>query len=247
MYLRCLYVVSCLALLQFCFPSFTIAVRHECRQACLSTEYCKAILLYTCNKLKNDPFSRKISVRRNIASCVFRHSKRVSCLKTTCPCSGLKTPSEVGAGKPKHPLITIIDYSKVHVVDAPESARFVCEFYSINFKSHCSLRYGRQFFDHKEGTLLCTAPEQVLTMEKTERVNDVEGWGLFFHPEFIRNAVVASIIIWVLAYLINNVSLAVYGFMPVRLAIIGSIWGLLELLLASIIASRLHDRKIKVT
>lgn len=84
-------------------------------------------------------------------------------------------------------------------------------------------------------------------MEKTERVNDVEGWGLFFHPEFIRNAVVASIIIWVLAYLINNVSLAVYGFMPVRLAIIGSIWGLLELLLASIIASRLHDRKIKVT
>ncbi len=93
----------------------------------------------------------------------------------------------VGAGKPRHPLITIIDYSKVDVADAPESARFVCEFYSINFKSHCSLRYGRQFFDHKDGTLLCTAPEQVLTMENTERVNDVEGWGLFFHPEFIRN------------------------------------------------------------
>lgn len=69
-------------------------------------------------------------------------------------------------------------------------------------------------------------------------------------PQFgswVKTAVIASIIVWVLAYLINNVSLAVYGFMPVRLAIIGSIWGLLELLLASIIASRLYDRRIKVT
>ncbi len=68
-------------------------------------------------------------------------------------------------------------------------------------------------------------------------------------PQFgswVKTAVIASIIVWVLAYLINNVSLAVYGFMPVRLAIIGSIWGLLELLLASIIASRLYDRRIKV-
>jgi AraC-like DNA-binding protein len=98
----------------------------------------------------------------------------------------------VRVGKSKHPLITIIDYSKVDVADAPESGRFVCEFYSINFKSHCSLRYGRQFFDHKEGTLLCTAPEQVLTMENTERTNNVKGWGLFFHPEFIRNTPLGS-------------------------------------------------------
>ena len=93
----------------------------------------------------------------------------------------------VRVGKPKHPLITIIDYSKTDVAVAPESGRFVCEFYSINFKSNCSLRYGRKFFDHKEGTLLCTAPEQVLAIENTERTNDVEGRGLFFHPEFIRN------------------------------------------------------------
>lgn len=64
---------------------------------------------------------------------------------------------------------------------------------------------------------------------------------------WLKTAVIASIIVWVLAYLINNVSLAVYGFMPVRLAVIGSVWGLLELLLASIIASRLYDRKINVT
>lgn len=108
----------------------------------------------------------------------------------------VKTISElhdiIGAGKPKHPLITIIDYSKVDVADAPESVRFVLEFYSINFKSHCSFRYGRQSFDHKEGTLLCTAPEQIITFENTERVNDVAGWGLYFHPEFIRNTTLGN-------------------------------------------------------
>lgn len=61
----------------------------------------------------------------------------------------------------------------------------------------------------------------------------------------LKAAVIASAVVWVLAYLINNVSLAVYGFMPVRLAIIGTAWGLLELLLASIIASKLYERRIK--
>lgn len=92
-----------------------------------------------------------------------------------------------GFEKPKHPLISIVDYSKVNVANGPDAGRFVCEFYSVNFKSHCSFLYGRQFFDHQEGTLLCTAPEQVIQAEKTEQVGDVAGWGLFFHPEFIRH------------------------------------------------------------
>jgi|GEM_PF-1611632 len=62
---------------------------------------------------------------------------------------------------------------------------------------------------------------------------------------WVKTAVIASIIIWVLAYLINNVSLAVYGFIPVRLAIIGTVWGLLELLSAGIITSKLYERKVK--
>jgi len=92
-----------------------------------------------------------------------------------------------GIEKPKHPLISVIDYSKVDINKAPESGRFVCEFYSVNFKNNCSFHYGRQFFDHKEGTMICTAPEQVIQMHKTEKTYDVAGWSLFFHPEFIRN------------------------------------------------------------
>lgn len=92
-----------------------------------------------------------------------------------------------GFDKPKHPLVSIIDYSKVNVVDAPSSGSFVCSFYSVNFKKHCEFIYGRQLFDHKEGTLLCTAPEQIITFNRKKEENSTEGWGLYFHPELIRN------------------------------------------------------------
>lgn len=92
-----------------------------------------------------------------------------------------------GFEKPKHPLVTVIDYSKVNVNDTPEHGSFICSFYSINFKNHCSFVYGRQAFDHKEGTLHCTAPEQVITFDRKKEEGNTEGWGLYFHPELIRN------------------------------------------------------------
>jgi AraC-like DNA-binding protein len=35
--------------------------------------------------------------------------------------------------------------------------------------------------------LHCTAPEQVITFERKKEANSSEGWGLYFHPELIRN------------------------------------------------------------
>jgi AraC-like DNA-binding protein len=93
-----------------------------------------------------------------------------------------------GFEKPKHPLVTVIDYSKVDVKDTPESGNFICSFYSVNFKKHCDFIYGRQVFDHKEGTLHCTAPEQVITFNRKRKAYSSEGWGLYFHPELIRNS-----------------------------------------------------------
>jgi len=61
----------------------------------------------------------------------------------------------------------------------------------------------------------------------------------------LKTIVVAALIVWILAYLIPNLSNVVYGFMPLKLSIIGTIWGLLELLLAGIIVSKLYDRKKK--
>ena len=93
-----------------------------------------------------------------------------------------------GFEKPKHPLITVIDFSKVDVNKGPESGSFICSFYSVNFKKNCDFIYGRQTFDHQEGTLLCTAPEQVLTFNRKKETKSTEGWGLFFHPELIRKS-----------------------------------------------------------
>ncbi len=93
----------------------------------------------------------------------------------------------VGFSKPKNPLVTVIDYSQVDVANAPESGSFVCSFYSINFKKHCSFLYGRQIFDHQEGTMHCTAPEQIITFDRKKEEGSSEGWGLYFHPELIRN------------------------------------------------------------
>ena len=93
-----------------------------------------------------------------------------------------------GFDKPKHPLVSVIDYSKVNVADAPESGSFVCSFYTVNFKKNCHFMYGRQLFDHQEGTLLCTAPEQIITFNREKDTGSSEGWGLFFHPELIRNS-----------------------------------------------------------
>jgi AraC-like DNA-binding protein len=93
-----------------------------------------------------------------------------------------------GFEKPKHPLITVIDYSKVDLNRGPESGSFIGSFYSVNFKKHCDFIYGRQAFDHQEGTLLCTAPEQIITFNRKKEANSSEGWGLFFHPELIRKS-----------------------------------------------------------
>jgi len=97
-----------------------------------------------------------------------------------------------GFDKPKHPLVTVIDYSKVNFADAPTSGSFVCSFYSINFKKHCEFMYGGQLFDHKEGTLHCTAPEQIISFDRKNEGNNSVGWGLYFHPELIRNTSLAT-------------------------------------------------------
>jgi len=94
----------------------------------------------------------------------------------------------VGVEKPKHTLVSVIDYSKVNVKNVPDTGTFTCEFYSINFKKHCKFLYGRQAFDHKEGTLHCTAPGQIITFDKRNEEGSTEGWGLYFHPELIRKS-----------------------------------------------------------
>jgi len=56
----------------------------------------------------------------------------------------------------------------------------------------------------------------------------------------IKTAIISALIIWFIAYFLSNVSLVAYGFMPVKLVVIGTVWGLGELLLAGIVGSTLY-------
>jgi hypothetical protein len=55
-----------------------------------------------------------------------------------------------------------------------------------------------------------------------------------------NTAIMVALVVWVLGYFLANVSMVVYGFMPVKLTVIGTGWGLVELVLASLIGTRFY-------
>lgn len=55
-----------------------------------------------------------------------------------------------------------------------------------------------------------------------------------------RTAALVSLLVWFLAYFLANAANVAYGFMPVRLTVIGTAWGLVELLVAGMVGARLY-------
>lgn len=56
----------------------------------------------------------------------------------------------------------------------------------------------------------------------------------------LKAAVVSAMIFWFYAYFLPNAALVAYGFMPLSLSAIGTTWGIIEVLVASIVGSRLY-------
>jgi len=56
----------------------------------------------------------------------------------------------------------------------------------------------------------------------------------------IKTAIISSLIVFFVTYFPSNMSLVVYGFMPLDFSILGTVWGLGDLLLAGIVASKLY-------
>ena len=91
---------------------------------------------------------------------------------------------------PRHPLISVVDFSKMEKHNKVEEIKLTCGFYSLMFKNHCAnrFRYGKEYYDFEEGTLICIAPNQIITIESDDSsTEDIVGWGLFFHPDLIRS------------------------------------------------------------
>lgn len=86
--------------------------------------------------------------------------------------------------KPVHPLISIVDLGKVDRSHRKPSALYKINLYSIACKKiEGEFRYGRTHYDFSEGSLMFTAPDQVLSPGIE---NKVEGWAIYIHPDFLN-------------------------------------------------------------
>jgi len=96
--------------------------------------------------------------------------------------------------KPTHPLVSVVDFSKIESC-GENNGKTTLGFYTIMLKSNsCGrLKYGREYYDFEEGTLVCIAPNQVASIDnESDQQNQATGWGLFFHPDLIRGTSLGS-------------------------------------------------------
>lgn len=93
----------------------------------------------------------------------------------------------LGYEKPKHPLITIVDYSKLIQVSKHYDIKIVTDFYIISMKTPApkSIQYGRQFYDFEEGSMMFMAPQQVFAVSEESEEIQYAGFGIYFHPDLI--------------------------------------------------------------
>lgn len=88
--------------------------------------------------------------------------------------------------KPLHPLVSLFDNTQIVTDKKKLPKAFIFDFYNVSYKKKRKGRsgYGQGYYDFDDGTMICTAPMQVITT-----VEDKEYFGisLLFHPDFIRN------------------------------------------------------------
>ena len=88
-----------------------------------------------------------------------------------------------------HPLVSVIDFSKAlpRSWGSSKSVKLYFGFYCIFLKEvKCGdLKYGCNYYDYQEGTLVFLAPGQVLQIENDGKVYQPKGYALVFHPDLI--------------------------------------------------------------
>lgn len=98
--------------------------------------------------------------------------------------------------KTLHPLVSVLDFSKAKPRDwdGNKKVRLYFGFYCVFLKQvkECDLRYGRQYYDYQEGTLVFVSPGQILEVETDGTVYQPMGHALAFHPDLIHGTQLAQ-------------------------------------------------------
>ena len=94
----------------------------------------------------------------------------------------------MGIPKPKHPLVSLINYNDVHLSTIENSVKVILNFYTVSIKrnSDCKFSYGQNYYDFDEGVLAFMELGQIASTTQSENAQP-DGWLLIFHPDLIRN------------------------------------------------------------
>jgi AraC-like DNA-binding protein len=95
-----------------------------------------------------------------------------------------------------HPLVNVIDFSKANPRswDGQKHVRIHYGLYCIFLKDvKCGdLKYGCNYYDYQEGTLVFIAPGQVMEIETDGKIYQPKGHALVFHPDLIHGTTLAK-------------------------------------------------------
>jgi AraC-like DNA-binding protein len=94
----------------------------------------------------------------------------------------------LGIEKPVHPLISVFKHTPDMNTDIT-GVRLSFDMYFISLKVGIkgAVTYGRNRYDFDEGSLMFTAPHQIVEVTEKPQL-DFSGWSIFFHPDLLRQS-----------------------------------------------------------
>lgn len=93
---------------------------------------------------------------------------------------------------PRHPLVSVIpDHTDFYALRPREATTYRFGFYTISCKQmEGKLKYGRGHYDFGSGSLLFTAPGQLIAAGPEVSID--KGWALFIHPDLLYGTPLAK-------------------------------------------------------
>lgn len=97
----------------------------------------------------------------------------------------------LGLNEPSHPLISVFKFGEKESQEIKDNFKYAMGLYKISVKGNCSYtfsKYGRKSYDFQACSVVFTAPNQVLEVNKDYQIEDDDCWTLVFHPDLIRKS-----------------------------------------------------------
>ncbi len=99
---------------------------------------------------------------------------------------------QLGLPGPRHPIISLLDATNGEIDMSRLPGGYISGFYKISFITELKgkFRYGQGYYDFDEGSLLFTAPNQVVGATNNYQGN--KSYSLIIHPDFLQGYPLAT-------------------------------------------------------